>query len=64
MILAAYLSQIEERSSPTCGDCALLKGVHHGDGRFFKCVVRGVSRSAATDHRLKWEACNIFQEPK
>lgn len=31
-------------------------------GRYFKCDLRGVTRGAATDHRVRWPACAKFEE--
>lgn len=40
-----------------CGTCEHLLR----DG-YFKCRLYGVSMSAATDWRLKWEACGLWKE--
>ena len=29
---------------------------------YWKCSRRGISRSTATDHRLKWDACRLYEE--
>ena len=46
-----------------CGDCAHLFD-HRGDyaGHFFKCHQHGYTNGPATDWRLKWPACGLFQK--
>lgn len=45
-----------------CGECDhLIKDGHHTRS-YFKCKLRGISRSEATDHRKKWVACRMFEE--
>ena len=29
---------------------------------YYKCARRGVTLSAATDHRLKWQACRLYEQ--
>ena len=33
-----------------------------GNRTYIKCQRRGVSRSTATDHRLKYNACRLYEE--
>ena len=28
---------------------------------YYKCARRAISRSSATDHRLKWSACRLYE---
>lgn len=44
----------------TCGDCAFLVRSGGGDGSFPKCKAFRISRSEATDWRLRWPACGKF----
>jgi len=32
-----------------------------GNKTYWKCDRRGMSRSTATDHRLKWNACRLYE---
>ena len=46
-----------------CRDCCnLIGGDYHGK-RYYKCKLYGVSRSDATDWRLKYPACGAFNIP-
>lgn len=45
-----------------CGDCAfLILNPMETAGRYYKCSKYRLSSSAATDWRLKWAACGIFE---
>jgi len=45
-----------------CKQCALLiKDTYHNKA-YYKCQLRGISRSMATDHRINWNACGQFKE--
>jgi hypothetical protein len=41
-----------------CKECTHI--TRSGEGRFIKCQIRGISKSTATDHRLSWKACRLF----
>lgn len=57
MVLKHGLGPIDK----TCGDCALLeRHVSSPNNTFFKCRLRGVSASSATDHRKSWPTCKQF----
>lgn len=43
-----------------CGSCRHLERHVYGT-TFFKCVKARVSRSAATDWRVRWKACGLFE---
>lgn len=45
----------------TCKTCAHIR-VNRFGKNYYKCAKRGMSASAATDHRLKWPACAYYQE--
>lgn len=42
-----------------CRDCVYMSREFH---KYLKCKLRGVTRSTATDHRAKWDACRLFVE--
>ncbi len=41
----------------TCKLCRYLLAIEGNTRRYYKCQLRGVSNSAATDHRQSWNAC-------
>ncbi len=43
-----------------CGDCRFQIVTGRGSRRYFKCRKRGITHGAATDIRLKWNACGLF----
>ena len=45
-----------------CGDCDNIIKVCVGMRNVYKCKVNGISGSAASDWRLKWDACGRFKE--
>ena len=47
-----------------CVDCKQLIRLEYHDKAYFKCLIRGVSNGAGTDHRKKWPACRLFEEAK
>jgi len=45
-----------------CKDCThLLRNRYHGT-TYIKCELRGITRGAGTDHRVKWDACKKYEE--
>ena len=46
--------------STTCATCTHLHALHMG-GTYYKCDLRRLSRSAATDHRMRWPACGKYE---
>jgi hypothetical protein len=44
-----------------CERCRHLYQVGGTAGRYYKCDLRRVSASAATDHRVRWPACGRFE---
>lgn len=42
-----------------CKDCEYLVGYRQSKV-WYKCKLRGVSKSEATDHRVNWETCSKF----
>ena len=44
----------------TCATCRELKAVSGHTRTFYKCLLRGVSSGAATDHRKRWRACAAY----
>lgn len=45
-----------------CATCAHIRRVSPtGNRTYVKCYRRGVSRSYGTDHRLKWNACRLYE---
>jgi hypothetical protein len=52
------------RNGETCGSCGLSVKVGHGAKDYWKCSSEGgrfVTRSEASDIRLKWPACKSWQ---
>ena len=45
----------------TCKDCSNLI-TQTWDTRYYKCLVYGVSKSEATDWRLKYQACGMYNK--
>ena len=50
------------KKGKVCKSCKYFLREKFHDKTYFKCKMRGVSRSASTDHRLKWLACGLYQE--
>ena len=49
-------------SGAHCGDCVhLVKNNHHGQ-IYYKCGRYGLSHGKATDWRLHWQACGLFEQ--
>lgn len=46
----------------TCRDCCNLVGHQHAK-QYYKCAAYGISASMATDWRLKWDACGLYNVP-
>ena len=46
-----------------CGTCVHLYRVGGVAGRYYKCALRKATRSASTDHRVRWPAC-VRYEPE
>ena len=45
----------------TCGTCASLVRVQHGGTGALKCGRFGVTRSEASDWRVRWPACGLWR---
>ena len=45
----------------TCKTCKHLTAIRLAN-TYYKCALRGDSRSAATDHRVNWPACKKHEE--
>lgn len=45
-----------------CGDCEHLFRQGGTAGTYYKCELRSLSRSASTDHRVRWPACGKYVE--
>lgn len=47
-----------------CRDCChLISGDYH-DRRYYKCELYGMSHSEATDWRLSYQACGMYNVPQ
>lgn len=44
-----------------CGQCAFLQQ-HRQGGTWYKCLKSDVSSGVATDWRMRWPACGLFEE--
>ncbi len=44
-----------------CKYCKFFLRERFHNKSYFKCKIRGVSRSSATDHRIGWNACGLFE---
>jgi len=44
----------------SCAGCAKLVRVYSGASTFFKCRLRGLTHSKATDHRMRDPACSKY----
>lgn len=45
----------------TCASCVHLVSSFGGSRSYYKCELRGISSSVATDHRLKWPTCGLYE---
>lgn len=46
-----------------CKTCAHLVQFNFGR-KYYKCELRGISHSHATDHRVNWFACGKYKDKK
>lgn len=46
-----------------CVSCSRLSN-HVRGRRYYKCELRGVTHSPATDHRVSWDACALYEAAK
>lgn len=45
-----------------CKDCKhLIRDYYHGT-TYIKCELRKMTRGAASDHRVRWDACKRFEQ--
>lgn len=51
----------KDKEGRKCKDCALLIKERYHCKTYYKCRMRGTSRGAGTDHRIKWDACKQFK---
>ncbi len=57
------LSEIHDHpEGKTCKTCAFLRRVRPHNITYFKCAIKGDTRSEATDIRLKNPACTRYAE--
>lgn len=47
-----------------CKDCSHLISGNYHDRRYHKCELYGLSHSEATDWRLSWQACGMYDVPQ
>lgn len=45
----------------TCRYCRHVTYRSNGNRQYVKCSRRGITRGQGTDHRLKWDACRLFE---
>jgi len=50
------------KKGKACKDCEFFIREKFHDKTYFKCEIRGVSRSSTTDHRLRWLACGLYKQ--
>jgi threonine dehydratase len=43
-----------------CGDCRHFRA-YKMSGTYFKCALYRISSSSATDWRVKWDACGLWE---
>lgn len=48
------------RHDGICKECGNLECYYQNGRYYYKCKVYGNSRSAATDWRLSWDACGMY----
>lgn len=44
-----------------CKTCRFLF-VKRYDKSYYKCINRGNTNGSGTDHRVRWDACSLYQE--
>lgn len=44
-----------------CGTCFQFLRHQHGQNRYGKCRIRGLTHGAGTDHYATWPACGRYQ---
>lgn len=45
-----------------CKECKFIVRERYHCKVYIKCSMRGFSRGAGTDHRLKWAGCSLFKK--
>lgn len=43
-----------------CATCSHLQARQYAN-RYYKCDLRRISASTATDHRVRWDACGKYE---
>lgn len=51
------------RYGHTCGECEHCER-YLANRAYYKCAVYGVTASEASDWRIKWTACGMFNRPR
>ncbi len=46
-----------------CRDCCNLVGGEYHDKHYYKCEAYGLTHSEASDWRLRYDACGLFNKP-
>ena len=47
-----------------CKTCRYIRYLSNGRRQYIKCYRRGISKSDRTDHRLKWNACRLWERER
>lgn len=45
-----------------CKECEHIISHRPGANKYFKCLKRGITNGAGTDHRINWQCCIYFVE--
>lgn len=45
-----------------CKTCRHIRYISNGRRQYIKCYRRGITKSDRTDHRLKWNACRLYEK--
>lgn len=45
-----------------CKTCRFLFWHGYGDRRYYKCEKRKLTFGPGTDHRVRWNACGLYEE--
>lgn len=46
-----------------CKTCVYLT-VHGHSRNYYKCGLRGITSGSATDHRINWSACSLYEHAR
>ena len=53
----------KDKDENTCKTCSHLQHLYHRSRSYYKCECYGITASIASDWRLKYRACGLYNKP-